>query len=41
MPDNLLGFKADLPGVPSVADGKLGPGVCQGHAAVGFVGAAF
>jgi hypothetical protein len=27
MPDNLLGLEADLPRVPSVADGKLCPGV--------------
>jgi hypothetical protein len=41
MRNNFLGVITYCASVPSVADGELGPGVRQGYAAVGFVGAAF
>ena len=41
MRDNFLCLQANRASVPSVADGKLGPGLSEGRAAVGFVGAAF
>jgi hypothetical protein len=41
MRNNFLGVITYRARVPSVTNGKLGPGVRQGHATVGFVGAAF
>jgi hypothetical protein len=38
---DFFGLQANRARVPCVADGKLGPGLGKGRAAVGFVGAAF
>jgi hypothetical protein len=38
---DFLCLETDGPRVPCVADGKLGPGLSKGRAAISFVGAAF